>query len=112
VEQGVALLKKLLEGQGKELSFAVEQFPEHLRFGVPTISARILAESLRHRRAAIALSTHELIERIEPPDREQVFAVAQNILRVDQPQYEARLGRLMLEHTTREVAIANRRRRR
>lgn len=112
VEQGIALLKKLLEGQGREMSFAVEQFPEHLRFGVPTVAARVLAEGLRHRRAAIEIGAHEIMERIAAPDKEQVFAAAQEILGAEQPAYEAKLGRLMLEYTTREVTIANRRRRR
>ena len=111
VEQGVSLLKKLLEGQGKGMSLAVEQFPAHLRFGVPTVPAQILAEGLRHRRAAIELGAHQLMEQIAASDREQIFAAAQDILKAEQHIYEARLGRLMLEHTIREVTIANRRRR-
>jgi helicase len=111
VEQGVALLKKLLEGQHRELSFAVEQFPELLRFGVPTIPAGLLAAGLRHRRAAIELGGHEAMQRLAAPDRQQVFAAAQDVLRAEQREYAAKLGRLVLDHTMREVTIANRRRR-
>ena len=111
VEQGVALLKKLLEGQGKVLSFAVDQFPELLRFGVPTIHASLLAEGLRHRRAAIELSSHEAMRRLAAPDRQQVFTIAQEILQKEQRDYAVKLGRLVLDHTMREVTVANRRRR-
>jgi helicase len=111
VEQGVALLKKLLEGQGKELSFAVEQFPELLRFGVPTIHASLLAEGLRHRRAAIELGSHEIMQRLAAPDGQQVFTAAQEILQTEQRDYAVKLGRLVLDHTIREITIANRRRR-
>lgn len=41
VEQGVAPLAKLLESQGRTLAPAVLQFPEHLRFGVPTAVAQL-----------------------------------------------------------------------
>jgi helicase len=58
VEQGVALLAKLLESQGRILAPAILLFPEYLRFGVPTEAARVLAaEGLRHRQAAVALGT-------------------------------------------------------
>jgi hypothetical protein len=110
-EQGIALLKKLLEGQGKALSFAVEQFPELLRFGVPTIHASLLAEGLRHRRAAIELGRHESMQRLAAPDRQQVFTVAQDVLLTEQREYAIKLGGLVLNHTMREVTVANRRRR-
>lgn len=57
VEQGVALLGKLLESQDRTLASAVVEFPEHLRFGVPTTPARILAAGgVRHRSAAVQLA--------------------------------------------------------
>jgi hypothetical protein len=82
-----------------------------MRFGVPTIPASLLATGLRHRRAAIELGGHETMQRLVAPDRQQVFAAAQNVLRTEQREYDAKLGRLVLDHTTREVTVANRRRR-
>ena len=56
VEQGVALLERLLAAQGAVMSGAVRALPDHLRFGVPTEAARLLAsKGVRHRRASIEL---------------------------------------------------------
>ena len=56
VEQGISLLGKILEAQQQELAPAAIEFPEFLRFGVPSMTARILcSEGLRHRRAALRL---------------------------------------------------------
>jgi superfamily II DNA/RNA helicase len=107
VEQGIALLRKLLEGQGKVLSLAVEQFPKHLRFGVPTITCCILAEGLRHRRAAVELGRHPILEQITVLDRKQVFAAAQAVLKIESRHYQVKLGRLMYEQTNREVTKEN-----
>jgi len=56
IEQGISLLSKLLESQGRLLAESVRSFPEHLRFGAPTAEAYVLSKSgIRHRRAAILL---------------------------------------------------------
>ena len=56
VEQGIALLAKFVESQGRTLSSAVTQLPDYLRFGVPTAPARSSAAGgVRHRSAAVAL---------------------------------------------------------
>ena len=109
VEQGVALLSKLLASQERSLSPAVQQFPEHLRFGVPNVAARILAaEGLRHRRAAVDLGSREEFGRIAVPERQNVFATAQRILHDGQQEYRARLGILMFDHTRRDLANVTR----
>jgi len=105
IEQGVALLGKLLESQEKVLSPVVQQFPEHLRFGVPNVFAKILAsEGLRHRRAAVELGSREELGGIAMPDRQSVFAVAQRLFHDGQREYVAQLGALMFHHTLRDLS--------
>jgi hypothetical protein len=101
VEQGVGLLKKLLEASDRELAQAVVDFPEHLRFGVPTPAAKVLAAGgVRHRRAAIALGrspelgTHE--------DRAAVFSAARHLLD-DRERWLPAMGRLVLENTAEDL---------
>jgi hypothetical protein len=109
VEQGVALLKKLLEAQGRLLSPAVEQFPEHLRFGVPSPAARVLAaDAVRHRRAAVELGSSDTLSGIEVGDRRGVFAAAQRVLLQDQGAFRASLGGLMFEQTRRDLVNVTR----
>jgi helicase len=43
VDQGISLLEKFLELQGRALSPAVRAFPDRLRFGVPTDAACALS---------------------------------------------------------------------
>ena len=58
VEQGLAILAKVLESQGRVLSPTAAGFPELLRFGVPSETACILgSEGVRHRSAQVALGT-------------------------------------------------------
>jgi hypothetical protein len=65
IEQGIALLEKLLESKGEPLSAAVTVFPDHLRYGVPTGAGRVLAANgIRHRRAYVQLG--QSIERQTP----------------------------------------------
>lgn len=102
VEQGIGLLGKLLESQEKELAQAVAAFPEHLRFGVPTTAARVLAAGgVRHRRAAVALGMISELRAIENDDQEQIFAVAHRLLD-DRHLWRQRLGSLVLEHTIQD----------
>ncbi|MFA6213251.1 MAG: DEAD/DEAH box helicase [Candidatus Obscuribacterales bacterium] len=59
VEQGIALLSKRLEADGIILAEGILNFPEHLKFGCPTVSARILAASgVRHRKACVELGAY------------------------------------------------------
>lgn len=99
VEQGVALLEKFLEANDQQLSQAVIDFPEHLRFGVPTLTARLLAsEGVRHRRAAVALGRTPELESVAQQGKEAVFVTARRLLE-DEERWLPVLGRLVLENT-------------
>lgn len=104
VEQGIGLLRKLLETSDRELAQAVVDFPEHLRFGVPTPAARVLAAGgVRHRRAAAALGrSPELRDLV---DHEAVFSVARALLD-DRTQWIESLGQLVLENTIHDLQSA------
>jgi len=104
IEQGIALLGKLLEGQGQVLAPAVVRFPEHLRFGVPTVTACVLAAGgVRHRRAAIELGNTDDLRSVSLDDREFVFFIARDVLSRDPKQWQARLGKLVFENTLRDL---------
>lgn len=97
VEQGVALLAKVLEGQARELAPAVVAFPEHLRFGVPTTQARILsADGLRHRCAAVELGN---ALRSQGEEKERLRAAALNGLREHEKAWRDHLGDLVYDNT-------------
>lgn len=99
IEQAVALLERLLLSQGRNLSPAVIQFPEHLRFGVPTAGARALAaRGIRHRRAAVQLG-QALAGRDVPEDRAILFPIVRQLIEDDGEEWRTRLGRLVLDRT-------------
>jgi len=105
-EQAVAILKRLLEEQRQDVSPAVLEFPEHVRFGVPTPVARILASGgVRHRRAAVALGQSPELAELETDDRIRIFVIAQQLLK-DRDRWIAVLGRLVLEHTSVDIVEA------
>lgn len=103
IEQAVALLDRLLQSQGRTMASAVGQFPEHLRFGVPTAGARALAaRGLRHRRAAVGLG-QALEGRTVTEDRATLFGMARQLLN-DQPEdWQRRLGILVYERTLQDL---------
>ena len=103
-EQATALLERVVESRGRAVSEAVRQFPEHLRFGVPTAGARALAGyGLRHRRAAVELG--EVVSGpIERADRPTMFGVVRDVLEQDPREWERRLGALVCARTLREVS--------
>jgi superfamily II DNA/RNA helicase len=102
VEQGVALLRKFCEAEQRSVSSAVLEFPEHLRFGVPTRAARMIASLVRHRRAAVALGqTDELANRADE-DRDDVIAIAKELI-LDRERWLQTLGRLVLENTVEDL---------
>ncbi|SDL23032.1 Replicative superfamily II helicase [Franzmannia pantelleriensis] len=103
VEQAVGLLKKLLEENERELSQAVVDFPEHLRFGVPTLAARVLAAGgVRHRRAAVALGRSSELAAIGEDGRASVFPTARRLLD-DEERWLPVMGRLVLENTREDL---------
>lgn len=101
-EQGVALLAKFTEMDGQPMSRAVFDFPEHLRFGVPTTAARILAGVVRHRRAAVALGLTPELGDAAPEEHEAVIEQAQ-ILLADAERWRGILGRLVIENTVEDL---------
>jgi hypothetical protein len=104
VEQGVALLAKLLESQGRTLSPAVVQFPEHLRFGVPTAPARVLAAGgVRHRSAAVELGAALVAAGISGDDRMAAFTAARRSILAYRDAWTGRLGGLVIENTLRDL---------
>lgn len=103
VEQGVSLLKKLLDAREREISQAVIDFPEHLRFGVPTPASRVLAAGgVRHRRAAVALGRSPELSIIPIGDRAGMLATARQLLN-DRERWLQVLGQLVLQHTIEDL---------
>jgi len=106
IEQAIGLLRKLLEANGKVLAQAVIDFPEYLRFGVPTPAARALAAGgVRHRRAAVALGQSPELSAVAADDRVQVFATARHLLEYRE-RWLPKLGSLVLERTIADLAEA------
>jgi len=105
IEQAVVLLEKLLLASERELSQAVIDFPDHLRFGVPSLAARILSASgVRHRRAAVALGrSPEFSE--NAADRSTILSTARTLLE-DQERWLPTMGKLVLENTIEDLASA------
>lgn len=103
IEQAIAILRKLLETNQKELAQAVSEFPEHLRFGVPTSTARILAaRGVRHRRAAVALGLSPECRGVPTDDQDQILEIARKLL-LDRERWLPILGRLVLEHSIEDL---------
>jgi len=104
VEQAVALLEKLLASQDVTISRAVMQFPDHLRFGVPTTASMVLAaRGLRHRRAAVELGAVIPTNDTLVVDHRDVIATARQILAEDGNNWERRLGRLIFRNTQQDL---------
>jgi len=104
VEQGVALLEKLLEEKGIELSPAVLAFPEHLRYGVPTAAARTLISSgVRHRWAAVSLGRVATAKQVDGGDRSAVVNFARASLREYSDSWRTHLGDLIFDNTVADL---------
>jgi helicase len=107
VEQAIAVLAKLVEAQGKVMAPAVAQFPDHLRFGVPTPLARsLVAAGVRHRRAAIELGSSEELRGASPDARTELLSRAHDVLTRSPDYWRTRLGELVFESTLADVASA------
>jgi hypothetical protein len=87
---------------GRPISTSVLEFPEHLRFGVPTPAARVLASSIRHRRAAVALGATPELGGESADDREEILTRARELL-TDTERWLPLLGRLVLENTIADL---------
>lgn len=103
IEQAVSLLARYLDANDREISQAVVDFPEYLRFGVSTPAARLLlAGGVRHRRAAVALGRSVEFMFVDFTEPGQVFVMAQQLL-ASPERWLAGLGRLVLENTIADV---------
>lgn len=103
IEQAVALLRKLLEASDREMSQAVVDYPEHLRFGVPTPAARVLASGgVRHRRAAVALGRSPELATQDGNDEEEIRVNARRLLD-DRERWLPVMGKLVLTNTLADL---------
>jgi hypothetical protein len=105
LEQGVALLYRLLAEAGGDLSSAVQFFPDHLRFGVPSSLARILAAyGVTHRRASVLLSQEPAIMKVFDENPGGVVLASRNDLRTRSEVWINELGTLVYERTVADLA--------
>ncbi len=104
VEQGLALLRKLVEAAGGEVSQAVVEFAEHLRFGVPNAASRHLASGgVRHRRAAVVLGQSPELQNASIGNSEHVLEVARQVI-LDENRWSPLFGRLVYANTVKDLA--------
>jgi len=105
VEQGIALLEKILQSRGQAISPAVVHFPEHLRFGVPSIAGYLLASGgVRHRRAFVTLGNAPELQGLQADDRSTAFAAALQIIENETVGWRSRLGSFVFENTLRDLS--------
>lgn len=104
VEQGVSLLEKLLESQGRTSSAAVRAFPDHLRFGAPTTAARMLSTfGVRHRRAAILLGRIQEVQASVEDGRARLFEIVAQLLAGNEQAWRGQLGALIYKNTVADM---------
>lgn len=106
IEQGVALLARLLGETGRALSAIVEAFPEHLRFGAPTSAGVVLAQNaVRHRGAFVALGNSILNAGSGPLSSQAVLTAARHALEADSETWRNNLGTLVFENTWTDLRL-------
>lgn len=104
VEQGIALLSRLVEGAGGTMSSAILDFPEYLRFGVPTAEAYSVASwGIRHRFAAVQLGGYLNAQEFggisEVAKRDTLI----HALEQSPEEWKTRLGQHVYTHTLTEL---------
>ncbi|WP_217276167.1 DEAD/DEAH box helicase [Corallococcus exiguus] len=105
VEQGIALLSRLLDSQECSMSSVVADFPEHLRFGVSTPAGRMLsAGGVRHRRASVLLGLEPTVQVLSWIGTYAVFHSAQQEIGRDRDKWRSRLGELVFNNTLQDLA--------
>ena len=110
VEQGLAILEKLLNEAGHSVAPTVLRFSEHFRFGVPTVTGCILASGgVTHRKAFVEIGKALEPSGMRVDDRDQVFDAAQNLMEVQRDQWRENLGTLVFERTLRDLSAVTRR---
>ena len=101
VEQIICYARMLHEVGELEVSDIVLDFPSFLRFGVPVEEARyLLANGLRHRRAAVELGMDQVMRSRAVVD--EVWSVAWDLLQ-DEDRWRDRLGAMVYERTVEDV---------
>jgi len=104
IEQGIAILARLMEASGRALSPAITQTPEHLRFGVPSAPALALASGgVRHRTASVGLGLALTRSGIVSGERMPIFFAAHSALETYGDQWRAYLGELVFANTLEDV---------
>ena len=104
VEQGVALLVRLLRERGIEVSEGVPAFVEHLKFGAPSHFGILLANGgVRHRKAYVALGNS--IQALTPPVQPvSAKAVALRSLESYPDDWRVALGEFVYANTLKDVS--------
>lgn len=104
VEQGLSLLTRRLQADGIEIAAGVTSFTEQLRFGAPTLAARMLAASgVRHRRAYVALGN--AITELGPVlDITTIKTQALDGLRQHTLAWREHLGELVYANTLKDLS--------
>lgn len=107
VEQAVTLLGRLAAERGTAVSLAVAQFPEHLRFGVPSTAGVVFcAAGIRHRWAAVALGSTPAVGDLFWAGAKPMLVEARDVLRADEREWRSRLGNLVYQHTLQDLKRA------
>lgn len=105
LEQGVALLAKLLESNGQQLSHLVTLFVERLRHGVPTsLGVAFGASGIRHRRALVKLGTEFKLIEEQASFAGNPSLLAFKLLNDDADHWQKQLGQLVYENTLVDLA--------
>jgi helicase len=110
VEQGLAILAQLLASTGQELAAAVQAFPDHLRYGVPTNPGLALAGAgVRHRKAYVAIGTAFTGMLLEGVQVRELAMAADERLQDEEERWRQVLGELVYHNTRNDLTgIANR----
>lgn len=104
VEQGIALLQKVVESGGSTISESATSFPDHLRFGVPSAASLILARRLRHRSASVQLGAACTVEEPFTLADIDVPTLARQMLSDQEDEWRTRLGALVFTNTVRDLS--------
>ena len=105
VEQGLALLSKILRSQGRSLATSASRFPEHLRFGMSSEPELGLAfAGLRHRRAAVALGRDPDVVRASAEDPAALTRIARQRIVENRDTLLSQLGTLVIRNTEYDLA--------
>lgn len=104
VEQGISLLEKRLLSEGIELAEGFRNFPEHLRFGTPTVAARMLAAGgVRHRKACVQIGIALHADNFGG-NQDDAKILASTSLRQRANQWRTALGDLVYQNTLSDLS--------